>query len=243
MSGTRSVTNAASFSAAADDVFARIANRYDVLCDLFSFGIHRLWKRRVARAIAAEPWKVLLDGGTGTGDIVARMLDLGIGDGRQILATDLSSAMLSIARRKLAGYQSLVRFEVMNAHALTSITGQSIDAYSLSLVLKICDRRAVLDEAFRILRPGGRLVILEASNIPWRWLHELYLFYMSIVMPLIGWLATGGDTSAYKYLLSGVREFPSAERLATELQAQGFVDISYQRFSLGIVAIHTARKP
>jgi demethylmenaquinone methyltransferase / 2-methoxy-6-polyprenyl-1,4-benzoquinol methylase len=85
--------------------------------------------------------------------------------------------------------------------------------------------------------------VLEASNIRWRWLHRAYLVYMSVCMPLIGYLATGGDASAYKYLLAGVKEFPSAEALAAELAALGFVDVKFERLSLGIMAIHSARKP
>jgi ubiquinone/menaquinone biosynthesis C-methylase UbiE len=112
----------------------------------------------------------------------------------------------------------------------------------MSLALKICDRRKVLREALRVLRPGGRLVILEASTIRWRPLHVAYLIYMSLCMPVIGWIATRGDASAYRYLLQGVREFPTAEVLATEIQCIGFTDVSYELLSLGIVAIHTARK-
>jgi demethylmenaquinone methyltransferase / 2-methoxy-6-polyprenyl-1,4-benzoquinol methylase len=101
----------------------------------------------------------------------------------------------------------------------------------------------VLREAMRVLRPGGRLIVLEASNISWAPLNRLYLAYMSLCMPAIGWLATGGDSSAYKYLLHGIREFPAAEILAAELESIGFQQVSFTRLSLGIVAIHVARKP
>ncbi len=85
--------------------------------------------------------------------------------------------------------------------------------------------------------------MLEASNIPWKPLQTAYLAYMSVCMPMLGWLATGGDASAYRYLLHGIREFPTAENLADELRLHGFEDVAFERQSLGIVAIHTARKP
>ena len=93
------------------------------------------------------------------------------------------------------------------------------------------------------MRPGGRFIALEASAIVLPWLHRLYLSYMNICMPLIGWVATGGDASAYRYLLDGVHGFPDAEGLATEMRALGFADVAFERLSLGIVAIHTARRP
>ena len=234
--------NAAEFQWQSDDVFGRIAGRYDLLCDIFSLGIHRLWKRRVAAVIAQEPWDVLLDGATGTGDIILRVLPQLGGERRHIIAADLSPRMLAIAERRLQRHSSAVSLRTLDAQDMQSIADASVDAYSLSLALKICNRQAVLEEAWRVLKPGGRLIVLEASNIRWPAVHRLYLAYMSLCMPLLGWMATGGDASAYKYLLQGIRGFPSAAQLAEELAAMGFEDVSYERLSLGIVAIHTARK-
>lgn len=236
--------NAAGFNAAADDVFGRIAARYDLLCDLFSLCIHRQWKRRVADVISREPWNELLDVACGTGDIVLRVLERAeTRQPRHIVASDISLQMLDIARRRLSQPHHAVELRCLDAHCLSGVAPDSIDLYSISLGLKICDRRAALREALRVLRPGGRLVVLEASNIPVRWLQSAYLHYMSICMPVIGWIATGGDASAYRYLLQGVREFPTAERLADELRDLGFQEVSFERLSLGIVAIHIARKP
>jgi ubiquinone/menaquinone biosynthesis methyltransferase len=235
--------NAAEFAWQHDDVFGRIASRYDLLCDVFSFGIHRLWKRAVARRIASEEWNVLLDGASGTGDIVLRLLAHQQIDGRTVIASDISAQMLAIAQRRLKAHGERVRFTLLDVEAMTSIADGSVDAYSMSLGLKICNRRRALDEAFRILRPGGRLIILEASNIPWNLLNRVYLAYMAVCMPALGWLATGGDASAYKYLLHGIRGFPTAEALAAEFREHGFADVAFERQSLGIVAIHVARKP
>lgn len=235
--------NAAAFTWQGDDVFGRIAHRYDRLCDLFSLGIHRLWKRRVARVIAREPWTVLLDGATGTGDIILRLLPGVSGQGRRIVASDISPRMLAIAERRLAGHRDAVELRRLDLAHMPEVASASVDAYSISLGLKICDRTLALREAWRVLRPGGRLIVLEASDIPWAPLHRLYLGYMAVCMPVLGWLATGGDASAYRYLLQGIRGFPSAPRLAQEFEAEGFEAVAFERLSLGIVAIHTARKP
>jgi demethylmenaquinone methyltransferase / 2-methoxy-6-polyprenyl-1,4-benzoquinol methylase len=235
--------NAAAFTPTADDVFGRIANRYDVLSDVFSFGIHRLWKRRVAKVIADERWSTLLDGATGTGDIILRVLAHESVQGRSIIASDISPQMLAIAERKLAGHTDRVSIRQLNAEAMTQVPDDSLDAYSISLCLKICDRKLALREALRVLKPGGRIVVLEASNIPWSLVQRAYLTYMSLCMPVLGWLAPGGDASAYRYLLHGIREFPSAEALAVEMAGAGFTDVRFERLSLGIVAIHVARKP
>ena len=236
--------NAAEFSTSSDDVFGRIASRYDLLCDLFSFWIHRIWKRRVAAVVASEPWAELLDAASGTGDIVLRILNhQGSEPPGHILASDISPQMLAIAKQRFERSGRSVTLRKLDAHSMPSVATHSMDVYSISLGLKICDRQTVLYEAKRILKPGGRLIVLEASNIPLRWLHRVYLCYMTTCMPIIGWVATGGDASAYKYLLKGIREFPTAEALADEIRQVGFADVSFQRLSLGIVAIHVARKP
>ena len=236
--------NAAEFDTQLDDVFGRIASRYDFLCDLFSFGIHRFWKRRVAGVIAEERWSRMLDCATGTGDIILRVLkSKRLRQDQKIIASDISPQMLAIARARLVHAKPPVEFLQLDAHSLTDFPDESIDLYSISLGLKICQRKKVLREALRILRHGGRIVILESSNLPWRWIQRVYRSYMKICVPIIGWIATRGDASAYKYLLKGMENFPSAEEFARELIALGFTDVSFQRLTLGIVSIHTARKP
>jgi demethylmenaquinone methyltransferase/2-methoxy-6-polyprenyl-1,4-benzoquinol methylase len=237
------MNNAGDFAWQHDDVFGRIASRYDVLCDVFSLGIHRLWKRRVARRISEATWTTLLDGASGTGDIVLRVLAQQGAQRRRIMAADISPAMLAIARRRLGPHLDNVRLQHLDAEAMPEVPDASVDAYSMSLVMKICDRQRALREAFRVLRPGGRLIVLEASNIPWRPLQRAYLAYMATCMPVLGWLATGGDASAYRYLLHGIRDFPTAEAFAEEIRVHGFEEVAFERLSLGIVAIHVARKP
>lgn len=236
--------NAAEFQTDRDNVFGRIASRYDLLCDLFSFGIHRIWKRKVAMLISNEPWSKLLDVASGTGDIVQRILsNRSLSSEHKVVSSDICPKMLSLAQQKLEGYKEYVDFAQLDAHDLSIIDSSSVDVFSISLGLKVCDREKALNEAFRVLKPGGRLITLEASNIRLDWLHKAYLAYMSLCMPVIGWFATGGDASAYKYLLHGVKEFPKAEELKVEIENLGFEEVNFERLSLGIVAIHTARKP
>jgi demethylmenaquinone methyltransferase/2-methoxy-6-polyprenyl-1,4-benzoquinol methylase len=233
--------NAATFSSTRDNVFARIAGRYDRLCDLFSMGIHRLWKAHMARRMAAHDGAVIFDAASGTGDIPVRLMRRG-SRAREIWVTDLCPEMLAMAEAKLGGAAS-VRVAVRNAERLTEVADGSVDLYSISFGMKIVDRAKVVAEAFRVLRPGGTLFCLEAARIPVPWVHAAYLRYMDFCLPLIGWIASGGDRSTYDYLLRGVHEFPDQQTFVQELEAAGFRDVRFTNLTLGIVALHEATKP
>ncbi|MFO0990143.1 MAG: ubiquinone/menaquinone biosynthesis methyltransferase [Alphaproteobacteria bacterium] len=245
--GNTERANAASFDPTRDNVFARIAARYDRLCDLFSLRIHRLWKSAMARAIAAHPGAVVLDAASGTGDIPLRVLRRlgggGAGAGRTIWVTDLCPEMLAIARRKLAGRGDAVKIAVGDVYALAAFPAASVDLFSISFGMKICDRRRVLVEAFRVLKPGGTFFCLEAARIPFAPLHALYLAYMRWCLPLIARVATGGDASAYDYLVRGIHEFPDQRAFCGEMESFGFRDVRYRNMTLGIVALHQGTKP
>jgi ubiquinone/menaquinone biosynthesis methyltransferase len=234
--------NAAHFDSAQDDVFGRIAARYDFLCDLFSLCLHRGWKRRMARRILGQRWQNMLDVAAGTGHISLRVIP-GLQAGQSLVISDICKPMLDIARRRAGAAPPSVEFRILDAHDLASVASQSVDLYSISLGMKITDRHQVMREAWRVLKPGGTFICLEASEIPVPFIQRAYLAYMSVCMPIVGWAATGGDASAYEYLLKGVRAFPGAEEFAREVAAQGFVDVTFERMSAGIVAIHMARKP
>ena len=238
------VDNSARFRPDHDDVFGRIADRYDRLCDVFSFGIHRLWKSQMAARIMAEEGRHLLDLASGTADIPCRLwrrLGSSAGEWR-IRVSDVSNPMLAIARRKLDAIEAKVSLEIQDAGQIDAADG-SIDIVSMAFGLKITDRSRVMAEALRVLRPGGVFLCLEASRIVIPGLHRLYLIYMDLCMPWIGRLATGGDASAYAYLLRGVHEFPDQRALARELCEHGFEDVTFESLSLGIVALHRAVKP
>ena len=234
--------NAARFSAAYDDVFARIAGRYDRLCDLFSFGIHRRWKSHMAFRMSAHSHETVIDVASGTGDIPVRLLRRGYRTG-MLWVTDICPEMLALAEVKLRGVDDQVRIAIGNAEKLVAFADASMDAYSISFGMKICDRPKVVAEAFRILKPGGRFYCLEAARISNRTVHAAYLAYMGWCMPLIGKLAADGDASAYEYLLRGVRDFPDQETFSLELHEAGFRSVTYRNMTFGIVALHEATKP
>lgn len=233
-------SNAAAFDPIADDVFARIAGRYDRLCDIFSLFAHRLWKARIAELMAREEAVLALDVASGAGDIPVRLLRRRPRPQR-ILVTDICPQMLAQAERKLVR-QPGVELHLFDAHRLDLPDG-SVDLYSISFGMKICDRARVVSEAFRVLRPGGVFFCLEAARIPFEPLHQAYLAYMNWRLPLIARVATGGDASAYNYLLRGIHDFPSQRAFATELAAQGFQAVSFENLTFGVVAIHRAVKP
>jgi ubiquinone/menaquinone biosynthesis methyltransferase len=234
--------NAAAFRQAHDDVFARIAGRYDLLCDVFSLGIHRIWKSAMAARMSGHVGDTVLDVASGTGDIPFRLLKRGHRPGA-LWVTDLCPQMLAIAERKLAPHRSGLHLSICDAEDLGNFADATFDAYSISFAMKICDRERVIREAFRVLKPGGRFYCLEAARITVEPLHRAYLAYMDWCMPLIGRLAARGDASAYVYLLRGVHEFPNQEAFAEELRRAGFADVGHRNMTLGIVALHEATKP
>jgi len=172
--------NAAAFDPTVDDVFSRIAGRYDRLCDVFSLMQHRRWKSAMANHIHANAHGVVLDVASGTGDIPARLvkrLNAAPEPSRikRIIVSDLCPAMLDLARPKLVDAPVSIDVRTLDAHDLAAVPDGSIDTYSISFGMKICDRDRLLAEALRVLRPGGSLCCLEAARIPFEPLHQAYL--------------------------------------------------------------------
>jgi demethylmenaquinone methyltransferase / 2-methoxy-6-polyprenyl-1,4-benzoquinol methylase len=233
--------NAAAFDPVEDDVFARIADKYDLLCDIFSFGIHRLWKRAMARHIASLNVETALDIASGPGDIPIRLVGR-TGAPRDLIVTDLSPRMISLATTRLSSHNH-VRVIRMDAHTLDGIADNSVDLVSMSFGMKICDRPRVLAAALRVLKPGGVFLNLEAARIPVPLIHKAYLTYMDICLPLISSVATGGDRSAYDYLLRGIHTFPGPAGFSEEIARAGFAGVNHTNYTGGIVALHEARKP
>ncbi len=235
--------NPAGFDAGLDDVFARIAGRYDRLHDVFSFRIHRLWKAAMARRLAGMEGAVLMDAGAGTGDIAARCRDRdGTAARQRIILADASPEMLTIARQRL-GEAAPFEYAVCDVHDLDGVADGAIDIYANAFLAKLCHLPRLAAEAHRVLRPGGHFVMLEASRIPFAPLHRAYLVYMSLCLPLIARLAGERDRSVWRYFLRGIRNVDPPDGVAEVLREAGFGDVTWQRLSLGIVALHVARKP
>lgn len=222
-------------------IFARIAPGYDLFNALASFGIDRAWRRDVVRQAALGPTSRVLDLAAGTGDLALALAREGVP--AEVLGTDFSPEMLDVARRKARGYagRSRLSFQVEDAQSL-SLPDASFDVATVAFgVRNFPDRAANFREVLRVLRPGGRYVILEFSRppfAPFRWLYHAYLTFW---IPLLGGVLTG-DRASFVYLNRSIRSFPAQEALADELRRAGFARVTWRDRTLGVVAIHVAVK-
>jgi demethylmenaquinone methyltransferase / 2-methoxy-6-polyprenyl-1,4-benzoquinol methylase len=239
-------TNAAEFAPVVDDVFTRIARRYDLLCDVFSLGAHRYWKNQMAQEISQSAKGIILDVGSGTGDIPYRLLQRISEDKmsgvESLIVSDICPAMMDIAKERIGFQNPKVLFRMHDGYNLQDIPDESVDIYTTSFVMKICDRERIVSEARRVLKKGGSFYCLEAARIPLPFLHRMYLMYMDWCLPVIARIATGGDQSAFLYLLKGVHGFPTQTEFVSELSKSGFTNVTYRNLTFGIVALHKAVK-
>lgn len=228
-------------------VFETVAGRYDLANDAMSLGIHRLWKRVMIDALKARPSHHMLDVAGGTGDIAFRLLDR-IGGVEQlersagsITVCDLTPTMLEKGRDRAIdrGFLKGIGWIAGNAEALP-IQDQGIDRYSIAFGLRnVTDPLQALNEAYRVLKPGGRFVCLEFSHVTVPALAPLYELYLSRALPEIGACA-GGDRASYEYLAQSIRRFPNQSRLAAMLREAGFGHIKVTNLTFGVAALHCA---
>ena len=218
-------------------VFDSVAPRYDLMNDLMSFGIHRVWKRIFVNALRPSPTRTLLDLASGTGDIAALWRRLG---GGPVLLTDINAAMLSVGRDRAIGRARIdgLAYAVADAESLPLPPG-CVDRVAIAFGLRNCtDKDAVLREALRVLRPGGRFFCLEFSRLQVGVLERAYERWSFDVLPRIG-RAVAGDAESYRYLAESIRMFPDQETLAGMMARAGFARVEFQNLSGGIAAIHS----
>jgi demethylmenaquinone methyltransferase / 2-methoxy-6-polyprenyl-1,4-benzoquinol methylase len=216
------------------EMFDQVAARYDARNRLFSADRDRAWRRRAARRAGLRAGQTALDLCTGTGRLAHELLAF-TGPSGRVVGVDFSPAMLEMARRR----EPQVEFRLDDVTRLSDADA-SVDAVTIGFGLRnLVDRDAALREMFRVLRPGGRLVILEFSPPSHGLLMRAYRFYLRRVMPAVAGLANAGDGSAYRYLAETVQAFPEPDALARDLKDVGFT-VSVERLTLGIVALHVA---
>jgi demethylmenaquinone methyltransferase/2-methoxy-6-polyprenyl-1,4-benzoquinol methylase len=215
-------------------VFTSVARNYDLMNDLMSGGMHRLWKDRFVAKVKPRPGERILDVAGGTGDIAFRMA----AKGAVVTVSDINPDMLEVgmARAKKKGIDGLV-WQVENAEQL-SFADASFDAYTIAFGIRnVTDIPAALREAHRVLKRGGRFYVLEFSTSEWPGLGEAYDRYSEHLIPRIG-KAVAKDEDSYRYLVESIRRFPKMESFRRMIEEAGFKSTSVEPILGGLVAIH-----
>ncbi|HEY2212082.1 MAG TPA: bifunctional demethylmenaquinone methyltransferase/2-methoxy-6-polyprenyl-1,4-benzoquinol methylase UbiE [Bradyrhizobium sp.] len=225
-----------------NDVFHSVASRYDLMNDLMSAGLHRVWKEVMINALnpprADTPFG-LLDVAGGTGDIAFRAAKAS-GAGFRATVCDINSDMLSVGRERAAArhLDDRVSFVEGNAEAL-GFPDRSFDAYTIAFGIRNVPRiDLALGEAFRVLKPGGRFLCLEFSTVDVPGLDRIYDLFSFKVIPQLGREVTG-DAESYRYLVESIRKFPKPNAFAEMIRTAGFSRVNWQSLSGGIVALHS----
>lgn len=222
-------------------VFTNVAARYDIMNDVMSGGIHRLWKDAMMDWLAPRSGQKLLDVAGGTGDVSFRFLKRAPAAHATVL--DMTESML-IEGRKRAEAEDLadrLGWVVGDAMALP-FEDNSFDVYTISFGIRNVTRiDDALAEAFRILRPGGRLMVLEFSQLPNAAMQKAYDLYSFNVIPRMGQLIAG-DRDSYQYLVESIRKFPDQDTFARMIRDAGFEQVKYRNLSMGIAALHSGWK-
>ncbi|WJY22704.1 bifunctional demethylmenaquinone methyltransferase/2-methoxy-6-polyprenyl-1,4-benzoquinol methylase UbiE [Fontisubflavum oceani] len=222
-------------------VFTNVASRYDVMNDVMSVGIHRVWKDAMMDWLAPRDGQALLDVAGGTGDIAFRFLKRAPGAGATVL--DMTESMLveGQKRAEAAHLAEKLNWVVGDAMALP-FEANTFDVYTISFGIRNVTRIPdALSEAFRVLKPGGRLMVLEFSQLPNDGLQKLYDLYSFNVIPRMG-QAIANDRESYQYLVESIRKFPEQEVFAEMIRTAGFEQVKYRNLSMGIAALHSGWK-
>ena len=223
------------FAGEVNTMFDRISGVYDRMNRVMTAGLDRTWRSRAADRAALEPGQKALDLCCGTGDLAFELAER-VGPGGEVVGADFSNPMLDLAREK-AGSRAQVRFEWADALDLPYEDG-CFDALTIAFGARnLADLDLGLSEMRRVLRPGGRLVILEITQPARQPLKSFFGVWFDRIVPLLGKVA--GDSAAYEYLPSSVRTFPTADRLAAKMAETGFSEVRWSLMAGGIIAIHS----
>lgn len=214
-------------------VFDRVAARYDLMNDLMSMGMHRLWKWYFCREIKKTHGNVFVDLAAGTGDIAEALID----HQRDIVLVDPSEKMLQVAERRLG---SSCRYLIAAGERLP-FNDNSVDVLTISFGIRnTTDIKQCLQEITRVLKPGGAFYCLEFST-PYPWLAPFYNAWSRLVIPRLG-AAVAGHPDAYHYLIESIREFPAQEEMCELLRSAGLENVSFTNLTFGIACIHRGKK-
>ena len=218
------------------EVFDSVAGKYDVMNDIMSLGVHRLWKHDFIQALDPRPERTLLDLAGGTGDITFGWLKKG---GGPAILSDINAAMLSVGRDRATarGLLSDINFMVTDAEAIP-LPDASVDRVSMAFGLRNCTNKdKVLAEARRVLKPGGKFFCLEFSRLQISAFEKLYNAWSFKALPRMGAMVAG-DAESYQYLAESIRMFPDQETLKDMMESAGLERVTYRNLSGGIAAIH-----
>ncbi|MDG1752378.1 MAG: bifunctional demethylmenaquinone methyltransferase/2-methoxy-6-polyprenyl-1,4-benzoquinol methylase UbiE [Thalassotalea sp.] len=223
-------------------VFHSVAQQYDVMNDLMSFGIHRLWKRFTIDASGVRPGNKVLDLAGGTGDLTAKFSKLVGREGKVILA-DINSSMLNVGRDKLRDKGLVQNIEYVQANAqYLPFEDNTFDIITIAFGLRnVTDKDMALRSMYRVLKPGGRLLVLEFSKPEHEIINKIYDFYSFNILPKMGDLVAK-DGESYQYLAESIRMHPDQETLKSMMNDAGFEQISYKNLTDGVVALHKGYK-
>jgi len=221
------------------EVFASVAGKYDLMNDLMSLGVHRAWKRDFVANSGVRLGQRVLDLAGGTGDIAA-LMSKRVGRNGRVVLSDINEAMLEVGRSRLEdrGISGNVSYALANAEKLP-FGDSEFDAVTIAFGLRnVTDKDAALAEMYRVLRPGGKALILEFSEVQPEFLKKVYDGYSFGLLPVLGKLVAG-DEASYRYLAESIRKHPPQEELARMMRDAGFDQVRFRNLTGGIVAIHT----
>ncbi|PTQ75010.1 bifunctional demethylmenaquinone methyltransferase/2-methoxy-6-polyprenyl-1,4-benzoquinol methylase UbiE [Celeribacter persicus] len=222
-------------------VFTSVASKYDIMNDVMSMGIHRVWKDAMMDWLAPRPDQHLLDVAGGTGDISFRFLKRAPGATSVVL--DMTESMLVEGRKRAEAEKMADSLQWVTGDAMQlPLEDNQFDVYTISFGIRNVTRIPdALSEAYRVLKPGGRLMVLEFSQLPNPMMQKAYDLYSFNIIPRMGQMIAG-DRDSYQYLVESIRKFPDQETFAQMIRTAGFSNVKYRNLTMGIAALHSGWK-